>query len=73
MAKQANASLNPRKEIWGCVESTTSKGGFLGALVFPWDRYNKQCSYPAWCPLAQHASVIRKPEKAQTPLKTCPS
>lgn len=39
------------------MESTTSKGGFLGALVFPCDRCRKPRAYPAWCPLAQHGSI----------------
>lgn len=57
VAEQANASLNPGREIWGCVESTTPKGGFLGALVFPWDRCSKQCLSLGWCSLAQHGSI----------------
>lgn len=51
MAEQTNASLNPGREIWGYMESTTSKGCFLGALVFLWDRYSKHSSYPALCSL----------------------
>lgn len=53
-----------------CGVHTTSKGGFLGALVFRWDHCGQQCSYTAWRSLFQHGSIICKPEKAQTPLKT---
>lgn len=58
MAEQTNASLNPGREIWGYMESTTSKGCFLGALVFLWDRYSKHSSYPALCSLPQHGSIM---------------